>query len=590
MTDADHPAAPSYSLFALIRDLWGFLGRRRWTFVMASVIGLSGSIVWLYPPFAMSSLVNVLTGEADEQALQAIWRIFFLWTLASVWHYSSDQITDAIGNRVAERSALDMQLTTIAHLLQLDLSWHELENAGAKLKQIQRGVEGINQISRMWFRTGIQAIVRFGGMIPILATFDVHVGLATLFFLLTYFAFSYVLTNRAGSAAHIVSTADEDLQGIVFEGLSNVRSVKVLGMQEGLLAIIQRNIDRLFQKIRVRIRRFRIRNIVLNLWAQCFRIGILLFIALEVYHGHRDVGFLVLFFSYFNYIWESIQQISDLSLDVIVAKYGISRVHGILHEPIRIDEDRGKEPFPSSWNSIDVVNLSFSYGDRPVLRDISFTIRRGERLGIIGISGAGKSTLFKLLLKEHENYAGSITIGGVALCDVRRTDFFRKTAVVLQDTEVFNFRLIDNITLANIERASDQQLLAQAIETAHVRDFLDRLPDGLNTIIGEKGTRLSGGEKQRVGIARAVFKQPEILFLDEATSHLDLESEAKIQDSLHRFFQNVTAVVIAHRLTTIKEMDRILVLEEGRIIESGTFDELFRKKGRFFELWEKQKF
>jgi ABC-type multidrug transport system fused ATPase/permease subunit len=160
----------------------------------------------------------------------------------------------------------------------------------------------------------------------------------------------------------------------------------------------------------------------------------------------------------------------------------------------------------------------------------------------------------------------------------------------LQDTEVFNFRLRDNITLANIKDANDEKRLQQAIEVAHVTDFLGKMPQGLDTEIGEKGIRLSGGEKQRVGIARAVFKQPDLLFLDEATSHLDLESEEKIRDSLHCFFQSVTAVVIAHRLSTIKEMDRIIVLEEGRIIEEGPFEELYAKKGRFHELWEKQKF
>lgn len=588
--DSDSRHTSAYSTTALAADLWGFLGSRRQLFLLACCIALSGAIVWLYPPYAMSQLVNVLTGEIESGALRAIWTIFILWILASLWHYSADQIVDAIGNRISERTALDMQLKTIAHLLRLDLTWHEKENAGAKLKRIQRGVDGINRISRIWFRTGIPAFVRFGGMIPILAAFDVRVGIATLLFLITYFSFSFFLTGSAGRAEHVASTADEHLQGIVFEGLSNVRSVKVLGMQEGLLGIIGRTSERLFQKILKRIMRFRVRNIILNLWAQCFRIGIMLYIAFEVYHGRRDVGFLVLFYNYFNYIWESIQQLSDLSLDLIVSKYGVSRMRDILHEPVRIDEDKGKGAFPSSWDSIDIRDLSFSYGKQKVLDAISFSIKRGERIGIVGVSGAGKSTLFKLLLKEHESYKGDILIGGVPLRDIRRSDFFKKTSVVLQDTEVFNFKLVDNITLANIDRADDADLLSQAVETAHVRDFMNRLPEGLDTIIGEKGIKLSGGEKQRVGIARAVFKKPEILFLDEATSHLDLESEAKIQDSLHHFFQNVTAVVIAHRLTTIKEMDRILVLENGTIIESGTFTELHSKKGRFFELWEKQKF
>jgi ATP-binding cassette subfamily B protein len=143
--------------------------------------------------------------------------------------------------------------------------------------------------------------------------------------------------------------------------------------------------------------------------------------------------------------------------------------------------------------------------------------------------------------------------------------------------------------MTNSAQKTNEKLLQRAIKTSHVSDFLGKLPQGMDTLIGEKGIKLSGGERQRLGIARAIFKQPELLLLDEATSHLDLESEEKIRDSLKTVFKSVTAIVIAHRLTTIKEMDRILVIEEGRIIEQGSFDALYKSKGRFYDLWEKQR-
>ncbi len=154
---------------------------------------------------------------------------------------------------------------------------------------------------------------------------------------------------------------------------------------------------------------------------------------------------------------------------------------------------------------------------------------------------------------------------------------------------MFNFSLKDNVTISLPHDEFHAKAFNESISTAHITDFLYKLPQGVDTLVGEKGIKLSGGEKQRLGIARAIYKQPDLLLLDEATSHLDLESEEKIQDSLHQFFKKVTAIVIAHRLTTIKEMDRIIVLEDGRIIEDGTFAQLQRKKGRFHELWEKQK-
>ncbi len=162
-------------------------------------------------------------------------------------------------------------------------------------------------------------------------------------------------------------------------------------------------------------------------------------------------------------------------------------------------------------------------------------------------------------------------------------------AAVLQETEVFNMSLKKNIVLANGKEEDNNELFERTLTIAHVSDFLSKLSLGVETVIGEKGVKLSGGERQRLGIARAVFKTPEILFLDEATSHLDVESEQKIQDSLKIFFKDVTAVVIAHRLSTVREMDKIIVLEGGSIIETGTFDELYANDGRFRNFWDKQK-
>ncbi len=573
-----------------MKDLWILIKGHRARFVVATVLELSSSIIWLYPAYALSTLVNFLSTYQPGMPLDRLLFIIVLWVGASVWHYVSEQLAQYLAYNLAEKSALDAQLKAMAHLLRLDLTWHEKENSGNKLKRIQRGGEGINRIVRIWIDNALSAFVYFFGMIPVLIAFDGPVAVITTFFLFTFGAMSYMLTQRAGRAAYIVNQAEEDLQGVASEAISNVRSVKVLGMHEGLLAIVRKTIDELMGKIKKRISAFRTRDVLMQLYAQSFRLGITFYIIYKIVHGEQQVGFLVLFYTYFNYLWEAIDRLSRVALDYLIAAYGVTRMVEILDEKVVIDTRKGKLAYPADWKSIEIQNLSFAYGKKKVLHDISLTIRRGERVGIVGVSGAGKSTLFKLLLKEHESYEGQLLIGGVPLRDVQRQEFFRHSAVVLQDTEVFHFTLRDNITLANIDKAGDETLLRQALDVSHVSDFLPRMPEGIETYIGEKGIKLSGGEKQRVGIARAIFKQPDILFLDEATSHLDVESEEKIQDSLKQFFQSVTAVVIAHRLSTIKEMDRIVVIENGRVSEEGSFDQLYAQKGRFFALWEKQKF
>lgn len=588
---SDTEEHPSYGNVQLIRDLYRFVKPYQLRYALATVIRLTGDLMWLYPAYALAQIITFLSHYSVGQPLDTLWWHIGTAGLAYTGNIICRQVAKYIGYQIAEQSALDAQLQTLKHLFRLDLAWHEKENSGNKLKRMQKGSEGIDQILRMWVTNFIEIGVNFVGITLILAQFDRLIALAFICYILLYYVISLLFTKRASLMAHRVNVGHEDLHGLTFEAVNNIRSVKVLGMGSSLVQRVNEQIIAISKNVRKRIFWFQGRYLVLDIYRVLFFIGMVSFIAWSIVNGHHEVGFLFLFIDYFDKIAENIDELAMGTLDFIVAKFGVSRMRDILEEPVRIDTEKGKQDFPKQWNAITVENLSFSYDKgKPVLQDISFTIKKGEKIGIVGISGAGKSTLFKLLLKEHEHYDGMVKIGSVPLKDIRRSDFFGHAAVVLQDTEVFSFSLRDNITLGNPSEADENSLLEETIKTAHVHDFLQKLPEGMNTLIGEKGIKLSGGEKQRVGIARAIFKQPDILFLDEATSHLDMESEEKIQDSLHQFFQEVTAIVIAHRLSTIKEMDRIIVFEDGRIIEQGSFEELHEQHGRFRELWEKQKF
>lgn len=584
-------SAPAYSNIALARDVWRFLKPYKWRFLFVTLSRLTGDIVRLYPAIALSQIISFISVYHAGQSLQPVWQNIGLAAASYVVFISARQAAKIVGFQLAERICLEAQFQTIQHLFLLDMAWHERENSGNKMKRMQKGGEGLNVILRMWINSFLEISVNFVGIIVIFAAFDFHISLFVGGFMLGYVFLSGFFMRRTSALSREVNVREEDIEGLTFESINNIRSVKVLGMSSSLEKRMLQKIAYAFEAIKQRTFWYQSRDWVLVIYGNAFSLSVIAYICYGIAHGRYELGLLVLFVEYFRKIWENIEELAKVLLDFVVAKYGVLRMTEMLAEPLGIDQTHGKLEFPKDWESIELKNVSFGYGpDRKVLNDVSFTIRRGERIGIVGTSGAGKSTLFKLLLKEHESYGGDIVIGGTPLRDIRRTAFFKHSAVVLQDTEVFNFTLRDNITLANPEQSGEEALVQQAVETAHVTDFLARLPEGMATLIGEKGIKLSGGEKQRVGIARAVFKQPDILFLDEATSHLDLESEEKIRDSLHKFFQKVTAVVIAHRLTTIKEMDRIIVLEDGRIVEQGTFAELHAKHGRFHELWEKQMF
>lgn len=579
----------SYSFRELLGDIALRIKPYRGRFILSTCIRLSGDLLNLYPPYAVALIVTFLTKYQPGEPVQPIVLIFILMMFAFVFRNACHFIAKIIAYQIAENAAIDSERETLSHLLRLEMSWQEKENSGNKLKRIERGGDGFNRLIRIWINNIIEIAVNFIGVIWILATFDRLVSILVVIFLVTFYSLSMYLSRRTHRAVKKVNMQEEAVQGLLFEVVNNVRSVKVMDMIPTLMNQISGQFDDLMGKIKGRILSFQGRSSTLRTYGDLYRGGIIAVVIIGILNHRYEVGFLFLFTGYFNNIWNSVAELSDISQDIVIARLGIARMKHILLEPITIDIEENKKPMPKEWQKITFKKVSFSYGDNQILKNLSFEIRRGERIGVIGLSGAGKSTLFKLLLKEREDYTGDILIDDVPLRGLSRKDYYRHISVVLQDTEVFNFSLKDNITVVNPEFSNNKKLLEQAIKISHVDEFLKKLPDGVKTLIGEKGIKLSGGEKQRLGIARAIFKQPEILLLDEATSHLDLESEEKIQDSLHQFFQKVTAVVIAHRLTTIKEMDRILVIEGGQIIESGTFEQLYAKQGRFHELWEKQR-
>lgn len=576
------------------RQFFGFLWRHirpyRKQFFVAATFRFLGDVAYLYPAYALALIVDILTKFHSGDPTRPIWTIAVIWTAVVVIRIVIGQfLAKLIGFRVAARVGLDIQLEAARHLFQLDMAWHEKENAGNKLKRIERGGTAATQIIRMVISNFIEIAVNFIGMTLIIFNITPGLGIALFFFIASYAFIAVKLTKQSIVMENAVNAQEESVHGLMFEGFANIRTVKALAIVKYFTERLGAEITALFVSTKRRIFLYQSRYTWLGSWGHVFRLGAMFFIIYGITRGWYQIGLLILFQSYFLKMWESVGELSDLMPDVVAAKYAIARTAHILDEPILIASVDGKVPFPKDWKTIRLDDLSFAYDKVPVLQNISFTIQRGERIGIVGLSGAGKSTLFKLLLKEHEGYQGNILFDSASLRGIQKDTYLESLAAVLQDTEVFNFTLQENITLADPGDAHDASRLEQALETAHVRDFLHKLPQGLDTPIGEKGFRLSGGEKQRVGIARAIYKRPQILLLDEATSHLDLESEKKIQDSLHQFFQSVTAIVIAHRLTTIKEMDRILVIEGGRIVESGSFAELQKKRGRFHELWEQQR-
>ncbi|NDE68229.1 ABC transporter ATP-binding protein [bacterium] len=578
-----------YGYSRVFSFFWQFMRPYKGEFILATMLAAVKSCLALYPVFAFAQIVTFFQKYTPGQSLESIYTILVFWLIVVVIERITSFSEKYIGRTTDEYVANSIEFHSVRHLSLLDISWHEKESTGNKMKRISRGASAFSNLSRVWLESVIDIVISFVGALVIISHFDRTLASLIVGYQIVYYLLSLSTRKQGFKAMKAANTKDEELTGLWYEIVSNIRSIKVLGMSSKILEYSKVYSSELHKYVKRRIFWFQGSGVVQGIWIGIVRVGFIFLIIHGILKGQYEAGFLIIFYGYFNTLTSAVGKLTDVSQEIGEIRINVGKLLEILDEPITIDTTVGKRAFPESWDVLHIKNLSFKYGENEVLKNIDLSIKKGEKIGIVGLSGAGKSTLFKLLLKEHESYDGEILIGDVPLTTIEKSSYVRHVAAVLQETEVFNMSLRQNIVLANGDEENNTRLLDRSLSIAHVIDFISRLPQGLNTLIGEKGIRLSGGERQRLGIARAVFKKPQILFLDEATSHLDVESEQKIQDSLDKFFNDVTAVVIAHRLSTIRKMDRIIVLEGGRIIESGTFDELHAKDARFREFWDKQK-
>ena len=522
-----HPTrlVESYSFIQLMRDLFGFIKPYRLRFWAASLIRLIGDLAWLYPTIALATIVNFLTNYNSGESLRPLFIPIGLWLLAIVVRNLSQFFTKMIGNKISDQVAIDVTLKGVAHLFKLGMLWHEYENSGNKIKRIQNAAEGFNRIIRIWFNNIIEITVNLILINIIIAHFDRNILFLLGVFLVIYFIVSGSMRKKSGDATFLVNEQEESINGLLFESISNIRTAKVMSMSSYLYSTLVKYTEELYRRLGIRLFWFQMRSSSLSIISNVFKVGAIALIVYGILEGRYEIGFLIMFNSYFSDLRASIDELANASIETHTAKVSIFRFKSVLDEPITIDNDDGKQNIPNNWKTVSIENVSFSYGDHTALNNISLKIRRGEKIGVVGHSGAGKSTLFKLLLKEREDFIGAIRFDDVSLREIKSSDYFRHIAVVLQDTEVFNFSLKENISITKSDQSENSELMQKALATAHLEGLLTKLPQGINTVIGEKGVKLSGGEKQRVSIARALLKRAELLILDEATSALDSKTE-----------------------------------------------------------------
>ncbi|WP_018607348.1 ABC transporter ATP-binding protein [Uliginosibacterium gangwonense] len=566
------PAPDTLPFRDLPRALWFFLAEERWRFLFFMLVLILVLFYGMVPPYLIGLIANFLIGyvKAPAELKPSVHTLYTLVGTLAVCHalialirLSSKRVLGMISLNARYRA----KVWGFERLLDFSLAWHQQENTGNKAQRILTGAEAVREWTGEMFNNLLAASTAFIGALIACSVLHPAFALFFLYFLGVLVSIELYFDYRISRISDQINRSMENASGSFVESASNILAVKALGAAESMSNnVAQREeMARLLGHERLRLG---------NTKWMCFQIhnalswgAYLVAVAYMVMHGRLEAGFFLTYAVYFDRLRESSIDFTDRIQLMIERKSNLARMMPFFWG--NNAQVKGTQAFPKDWQSIRLQEVSFRYGDKPAVGPMSLEIPRGQVVGIAGHSGSGKSTLIKLLLGLYQVEAGRLDIGKVAVADIRHEELTSNVAVVLQETELFNLSLLENICMM---REVDSVLLERACRVACLDDLIARLPDGLQTMVGEKGSTLSGGERQRIGIARALYRNAPILLLDEATSALDSVTEQKVMDALMaERVTGVTMLIVAHRISTLKDADRILVFERGQIVEEGGF-------------------
>ena len=558
--------------------------------VLALIALVATKFIAILAPILQAWAVDDLAGSGvPEFALGAI-GLTVAYGLARVATNGFQQIRDALFAKVAQRALRRLALETFEHIHKLSMRYHITRKTGGLSRIIERGVKGVEFLLRyLVFSTGplvlelifISAAIfwklqdlRYVGII--LATIGVYVW------------FTLAITEWRVKLRRKMNEHDTDANQKAIDSLLNFETVKYFGAAEREAG----RFDKAMAGYEAAALKTSYSLAFLNFGqAVLITIGlvaVMLLAAMGVQAGKLTVGDFVLVNAYMIQITMPLNFLGTVYREIRQALVDMRQMFDLLDEPAEVKDKPDAPALEITSGHVAFDTVSFSYDpERQILHGVSVDIPAGQTIAIVGPSGSGKSTIGRLLFRFYDVNTGAVRIDGQDLRDVTQQSLHQAIGVVPQDTVLFNDTIYYNIAYGR-EDATHTEII-KAARDSQIHDFIMSLPDQYDTLVGERGLKLSGGEKQRVGIARTLLKDPPILLLDEATSALDSETEHDIQEALERAGQGRTVITIAHRLSTVLNADRIVVLENGEVVETGTHNDLLKQKGRYLDLWTLQR-
>ncbi|EEB84797.1 ABC transporter, ATP-binding/permease protein [Roseobacter sp. GAI101] len=556
--------------------------------VWAMIFLLVSKLVSVVIPILYKGAVDGLAGEGVPLfALGAI-GLTVAYGVARAMNVGFQQLRDATFARVGQRALRMLALETFEHIHKLSMRYHITRKTGGLSRIIERGVKGVDFLLR-FLLLSIGPLILELLMIGVILTvlFDFWYLLVVAVTIALYVWFTFAVTEWRVKLRRQMNDQDTDANQKAIDSLLNYETVKYFNAEEREAnrydaamagyeeAAIKTNYSLAFL------------NFGQSLLITCGLVGVMVMAAIGVQNGTLTVGDFVMVNAYMVQITIPLNFLGTVYREIRQALVDMGQMFTLLDQPAEISDKPDAVDLKVDGGRVTLEDVHFGYDpDRQILKGISLEAAPGEMVAIVGSTGSGKSTIGRLLFRFYDVQGGALKIDGQDVRDVTQNSLHRAIGVVPQDTVLFNDTIGYNIGYGSGD--ATQAEIEEAAKSAQIHDFIQGLPKGYDTAVGERGLKLSGGEKQRVGIARTLLKNPPILLLDEATSALDSETEYEIQDALRQAGKGRTVLTIAHRLSTVAEADRIVVLEQGRIVEQGSHDDLLARNGRYAQLWQRQ--